>query len=219
MLMFFTSIGQEATPKLNNVRPEKEDLLLLDFNWATLLNKGDSLSVKAPSWGFNLKLMYELPMQQSNFSFAFGGGIGVTNFYTNSQVTTFYEGTDSTQSFFIPIHDSVSYKRNKFSTTYGDIPIELRFRSNPDKKGYSLKIAAGVTIGYHFQSHSKIIQDSKKFKSYDFPNYEKWRYGVNFRVGYGKVALSSYYSLTSIFEEDKGEIINPFSIGITLMPF
>jgi hypothetical protein len=123
------------------------------------------------------------------------------------------------QSFFIPVDGTRDIKRNKLTITYADIPFEIRYRSNPDKHGYSWKFAVGAKVGYHLQTKSKIIENSKKVKTYDFPNYEKWRLGLNMRVAYGRVGVNAFYSASSIFDDGKGEAINPFSVGITLMPF
>ena len=65
----------------------------------------------------------------------------------------------------------------------------------------------------------KIIENSKKVKTYDFPNYEKWRLGITMRVAYGRIGVNAFYSASTIFDDGKGEAINPFSVGITLMPF
>ena len=218
----FASLAQESkTPEVSEkaVPAVREDQLMLDFNWNYLLNTPDSVKISGASWGFNAKLMYDVPIQKSNFSFALGGAISTANFYSNSEVKTFNQGTDSSFSAFVPIDESRNYKRNKYTVTYADIPAELRYRSKPDKRGFRWKVAVGAQIGYHLQTHSKIIEDSKKFKTYDFQNFEKWRYGASLRVGYGKVAITGFYSATSIFEENKGAFHNPISIGITLMPF
>ncbi|MBL4653105.1 MAG: outer membrane beta-barrel protein [Flavobacteriales bacterium] len=238
---------QEAVPASNSPvkREAREDMLLMNFNWTSLLNTGDTVTVKPYSWGYDLKLMYDVPIQNSNFSFALGGGLGIANYYTNSEIKHYNLETDSSQSFFIPIANSRNVKGNKLTITYADIPFELRYRSDPDKHGYSWKIAVGFKVGYHLQTKTKIketvmVQDGYtitgenspeddqdvdpvnkevKSKSYYYPNYEKWRYGLNVRVAYGRVGLNAFYSATSIFDEDKGARVNPISIGITLMPF
>ncbi|MDA9563266.1 PorT family protein [Flavobacteriales bacterium] len=223
-LVFFGLLGVKAQ-ELREIsrspikRELREDMLLLNFNWNTMLNGPDSLTIEPYSWGFDLQVMYDIPIQKSNFSFAAGGGLGISNFYTNSQIGHIHVGTDSTESKFYPISDSLNISRNKLTVTYADIPFELRYRSNPDKYGYSWKIALGAKVGYHLQTRSKVIQDSKKYKTYDYPNYEKWRYGVSMRVAYGRVGVSAFYSLTGLFDEGKGDLINPLSLGITLMPF
>ena len=216
-----SGFAQEATPSLNSPvkRENREDMMLMNFNWTSLLNTGDTVTVKPYSWGYDLKLMYDVPIQNSNFSFALGGGLGIANYYTNAEIGHINYGTDTSQSYFYPVLETRGVTRNKLTITYADIPFELRYRSDPDKHGYSWKIAMGFKVGYHLQTKSKIIENTKKVKTYDFPNYEKWRYGLNVRVAYGRVGLNAFYSATSLFDEDKGARVNPISIGITLMPF
>ncbi|MBL4624578.1 MAG: outer membrane beta-barrel protein [Flavobacteriales bacterium] len=150
-----------------------------------------------------------------------GGALGIANYYTNAEIINRYtlEDPETLQSFFVPVDKARDIKRNKLTITYADIPFEIRYRSVPDKHGYSWKIAAGFKVGYHIQAKSKMIEDAKKTKTYDFQNYEKWRYGLNLRVAYGRVGINAFYSATSIFEDGKGETVNPISVGITLMPF
>ena len=218
-----SAFAQETTPASNSPikREAREDMLLMNFNWATILNTGDSVNIEPYSWGYDLMLMYDVPIQSSNFSFALGGGLGIANYYTNAEIQsrTTLEDTLTLQSFFIPVDGTRDIKRNKLTITYADIPFEIRYRSNPDKHGYSWKVAVGAKVGYHVQTKSKIIENSKKVKTYDFPNYEKWRLGLNMRVAYGRVGVNAFYSASSIFDDGKGEAINPFSVGITLMPF
>lgn len=237
--------AQDSAPSLSEMKREKrEDMLLMNFNWNYLLNTSDSLRVKGYSWGYDLKLMYDVPIQNSNFSFAAGGALGIMNFYTNSEIHHYNLNTDSSASYFVPISDSRNVKNNKLTITYADIPFEVRYRSKPNKKGYSWKVAAGVKVGYHLQTRTKLtetvtvqpgytipgengaedtdvspVYDKVKSKSFYYPNYEKWRYGVNLRVAYGRVGLNAFYSATSIFEEGKGEKVFPVTVGITLMPF
>jgi hypothetical protein len=45
-----------------------------------------------------------------------------------------------------------------------------------------------------------------------------YRYGVMTRIGFGKFNLTGYYALTSLFEENKGPDIIPFSIGFSFIP-
>lgn len=220
ILLAVVSVGvfaQEAAPQKKPAL--RQDQLMLDFNWGGLTATPSEVNLGAASWGFSLKTMLDNPVPKSNVSFAVGIGLGIHNYYTNSNIITNNLGTDSSFSSFSVIPDSISYKRNKLTMTYFDIPAEIRYRSKPNEKGYSWKVAVGGQIGYLLSTKTKVIQDSKKYKTFNYPNMEKWRVGLNARVGYGKVSINGFYSLSSIFEENKGSKYNPFTIGITLMPF
>ncbi len=122
------------------------------------------------------------------------------------------------------IPDSIDYKKNKLSLNYLEIPFELRFRSKPDKSFRRLSIAAGFKAGYLIQSHTKYKGDDAngnetKFKTFNIANLNKLRYGPTFRMGYGKVSLFGYLSISELFQEDKGPIAYPFSAGIMIIPY
>jgi hypothetical protein len=51
-------------------------------------------------------------------------------------------------------------------------------------------------------------------------NVEKFRFGPTLRVGYSWFSLYAYYSVTKVFQGNKGpEDLYPISVGITLLPF
>lgn len=213
ILFWAASFAQQAKPKKISLR---EDQLMLDFNWGTLLGTPDSVKVGAASWGFGMKMMLDNPVPKSKISFAAGVGLSTNTFYTNSKI---YNYSDSAYSYFRPINDSIKYKRNKFTMTYVDIPVEIRFRSKPNEKGYRWKVAVGGEVSRLLGAKSKIIENSIKYKGFNYPNMEKWRVGLTARVGYGKVSVNAFYSLSSIFELNQGPHYSPLTVGFTLMPF
>lgn len=196
------------------------DRLVLDLNWNGWINTPDSVSVDWYSRGLNAYFMYDLQFGNSTFSLAPGIGLGFDNIYHNAQ----FSATDSMGTLILPIPDSIDYKKNKFSTIYLDIPLELRFRSKPNSKNKSFKIGAGVKLGLLISSYTKfagegntfgIPQDEVKLKIYKVPNMEKLRYGLTARVGYGPFNLVGFYGLSKLFEDGKGPGMSPITIGFS----
>ncbi|HUH73421.1 MAG TPA: porin family protein [Chitinophagales bacterium] len=201
-----------------------KDRLVMDFSYDMLLNLPDSIKTKGFSRGFNIYFTYDIVLGKSRFSVAPGIGIGNNNYFMKYAVSS-----DSLGTYFNKIDSDVAVKKSKIALSYIDIPLELRFRSAPNKKGSSWKLAAGFKAGLMIQNKWKykgeaitnrgesIANNSEnvKFKNFDIENVNKFRYGVMVRGGYGIVNLFAYYSLSDVFN-DKGPRMTPLSFGITI---
>jgi len=208
----------------------KEDYFISDIFtdfWQNTPTSPDVLKPKTINRGYNAYFMNDNPIGNSNFSFAIGLGVSVHNMYSNCIP---FEKRDSLnnplgETEFVEIPGNIDYKKNKMTLFYGDIPLELRFRTK--NSGDKFKIALGVKAGYLIQSHTKYIGDrldnlkgTIKYKEFNIPNIEKLRYGVTARIGYGKFNISGYYALTSLFDKGKGpEDMFPISVGVAVTPF
>jgi len=176
--------------------------------------------------GINVYFMYDVAFGKKkivkNFSIAPGIGVGSENYYfKNYKLTWHYDSLTR----FKPLGDSVSSKNSKLNMTYIDIPIELRYRSEPNKKtGMSWKIAVGFKFGFLVGSKWKYKGEdpnrgtngeSVTIKDIGVANMSKFRYGPTIRGGYGPVSLFAYYSIGSAFTT-KGPKMNPIVFGISI---
>ncbi len=205
----------------NNPNPKQQapsqDRFIVDVFHDNWLNKPDSIKTKWYSYGVAVSILYDYPIEKSNFSFAGGLDIACHNVHSNSILTNRYDSTIAgLYSGFTPL--ATKYKKNKFSTNYGDALAELRYRTRPNKKGYSWKFALGGRYGYLVNVHDFYKDASGKYKTFIFPNVTKQRYGAHFRAAYGRVGIFGFYSLTNLFEKKKGLEIIPFSVGVSVMP-
>lgn len=196
-----------------------QDRIVLELNWNGWLDAPDGIEQQWYSRGLNLFFMYDLPFGNSPFSIAPGFGLGTDNVYHNGVFTA----TDSV-TLFSPIADSINLTGTKLNTTYLEVPLELRFRTKPNDKGRSWKIAAGIRGGLLITSHVKyrgegttfgLLQDDVKYKLHDIPRLDNLRYGATFRVGYGPINLQAYYGLSTLFEAGQGPDMAPLHIGIS----
>lgn len=190
------------------------DRLVFDLSYDMLLNLPDSIKTKGFSRGVNIYFTYDVVLGKSRFSIAPGIGIGSNNYFMKYDISS-----DSLGTHFNSFPEETRVKKSKMALTYIDIPIELRFRSAPNKKGTSWKLAAGFKGGYMIQSKRKYKGDDfgmgKKFKQYSIENVNKFRYGVMVRGGYGIWNLFAYYSLSDVFDS-KGPKMTPLSFGISI---
>ena len=182
----------------------------------------DNVDVRVINQGVNVLGLYDYRINQSDFSFAFGAGLGSHNFYSDAfaevdsagnshlfKISTLYPGTD--------------YKRNKISFSYIDIPLEFRYRTKSE-----FRASLGFKFGFLVNTHTKYIGDDYIFntgnkdfqvKFKDVPNIEKVRYGFSARFGWKFINVTGFYSLSGLFKKGQGPDLYPISVGISLMPF
>lgn len=193
-------------------------MLLVDLNWDRLMGLQDPVKQKWYGRGVAVSLMYDYPLNKNgNVSVAFGAGFGSHNYYTNALVTKI----DSLNvSYFKDIPDTVK-TGGKISANFVDIPLELRFRTNENSKGYRWKLAVGAKVGYQLDVHEKVFDaEGKKFKTYYYPHTALFRYGPVVRVGYGSIMLTGFYSVSTFFQDGFGlNDLNGLSLGVTITPF
>ena len=127
---------------------------------------------------------------------------------------------------FSSLDTSDHFKKYKLSTSYLELPVELRFFSNPAAPHKSFKIALGVKVATLLNAHTKgktwedksgnTIQDfTVKVSSKSYFNTK--RLSATARVGYGNFSLFGSYNLSSSIFKDKvaaeGKLLQ---LGLTL---
>ncbi len=215
------AFAQDETTSNESTAPaERSEQFLIDLTWDGLLNAPDSLGLKAVSRGINVYGMYDIPVGSGKVSFALGGGFSSSNYFSEAAIAHNFDptGAVTTTGWQVLASDS-SYRRNKISVNYVDAAGEIRFRLQPKNANNAWKFAIGGRVGYLVNAHTKHVNDDRKYKDYYLPNISKWRYGATVRVGYGKVNLFGAYSISTLFERDKGTELTPITVGISLAPF
>jgi hypothetical protein len=218
-----------STPK--KVNKDKGDRLVLDI-FSDFWQQKPAVDAKKFNPSANVMLFKDFPINKSPISFAVGLGIDAHNFNSNGVVDTLSGG----RTIFFPLSaklndvDSTtrSYSKNKMTVAYLDLPIEFRFRTKNEtgkKFKFALGFKAGVLINKHTKYKGNYVDQNTgtvktdKVKSHYINNLESFRYGVSARVGYGMYNLMFFYSLSTLFEKDKGPEMFPVSVGISLTPF
>jgi len=116
----------------------------------------------------------------------------------------------------------IKFEKNKLKTGYIKVPLLLEINTSKNKKK-NVHIAAGLIGGWNFRSllKTRTVTDGDKIKTKnkgDF-NLSPWSLEATTRVGYGNLNLFATVSLTSLFEENKGPEVYPFTVGITALAF
>ena len=197
-----------------------KDRLVMEINWNGWMDQPDSIKTKWFSRGIDFYVMFDMPLGKSRFSVAPGAGLGIDNVFHDGQ----FIGTDTMGTLFVPYPDSINVKKNKLNTVYLDIPLELRFRTKPNEKNKSFKLAVGVKGGLLLASKVKYVGEGTTFglpqqeikkKEFKVPNIDNLRYGLTFRVGYGPINAQVFYGLSTLFESGLGPQMSPLNIGIS----
>ncbi len=186
----------------------------------------DSVSkyVKSFNRSANVYLMYDKQFKTNpRLSAAIGVGVGTSNIYFNKMETKI--ASNNAKLPFIKTDTGNNYKKYKLATAYLEIPVELRFMSNPETPNQSIKAAIGVKVGTLLNAHTKaknlqtasggklngltLKESSKSF-------FNTTRIAATARVGYGIFSLFGAYNLTSIFKDGVAPDTKLVQLGITI---
>lgn len=223
-LIPFFVLGSVALSQENTIperfERQRTDMFMVQYNYEGLLNFPDSIKLSPWSRGVGISLMYDHFLAESdNLSIGIGLAFFSHNYYTQSDIVATVDTAGNPISEFVPFGANIVNK-HKIVRNYLDIPFEVRYRTNPNEKGHSWKIALGAKLGYRTNIYSKTIDtDDRKYKNFIYPHVSRSRYGLTGRIGYGKVSVNGYYSLSNLFFEGRGAEITPISIGVTLTLF
>lgn len=220
-LVLFTLLAKAQTED-NRVVPIKDrydDKLILELTNDMWLDLPEGVELRPLSIGFKGYFYTDYTFgRESNVSIAWGFGISADNVHSNATLVQEVSETDGStgDQILTPFSPDRDYTKNKHTTTYLELPIELRYIA---KGRNAFRFAIGFRVGYLLTDKQKIIDSSGKRKLYDFEHITTLRYGLNARIGVGKLALTGFYSLTPLIEKGKGSQVIPFSVGIAVIPF
>jgi hypothetical protein len=238
LVFVISSYAQEKVvePSNNPIKKLKPaDRIMVDVFIDLWQKLPATLSTGYLNRGANVYYMKDLPFGKSNFGFAAGLGISCHNLYSDSYIdreklldtTTGAFSYGKTSFFEIPQTNgtsAVSYKKNKMTVIYADIPIEFRYRT----KNNGFKVGIGFKGGILVTSYTKyngteywnsiITDNTVKVKNYKIPNAEKFRYGATLRIGWRWITAFGYYQLSNLFKKDLGPDMYPISVGVTISP-
>ncbi len=206
------------------VQARTKDHFMIQFGGASWQNKPDSIKTGGFSRTFNMYLMYDFPFKSSpKFSIAIGPGLSTDNVFLDKSTANIT--TTGSKVIFRNQKDTTHFSKFKVATAFLELPVELRFSSNPDADGKSVKVALGLRVGTMLAAWTKgkTLQNSSGSTVNDYIEKEKskkffntTRISATARLGYGHFSLFGSYALTSLFKEGVGPQMNAMSIGITL---
>lgn len=245
--------GALAQTEKKTGRPDIPGTFVMDLGVNRLTEKPNDL--KYGLWGSrtaNVYYLYDIRIGKTKFTFHPGIGLGMERFkmqnfqqYLPSDTidgvnptlmfdaqgnTTFVEAVryiyDADTLGQPNWSDSYSTKKTMLALNYLDIPMEVRFNTNPEDPARSFKVAIGGRVGYLINAHTKIKYkengDLKKLKNHQDFNLSKFRYSVYMKLYMGNFNIFGYYNLNPLFEDKKGPSqtgASSYTIGISLASF
>lgn len=201
------------------------DHFMIQYGADSWTNRPDSVRTGGFSRHFNMYFMLDKPFKMSpKFSVAYGVGIGSSNIFFNH--VNVDVKSNSTRMPFTLADSSNHYNKFKVTTIYAEVPVELRYFSNPADPGKSWKAALGVKVGTLLKSYSKgkdlqtktgtsIYGPTYIFKESDKRFFNGTMLATTVRVGYGIVSLDAGYQINSVLKDGVGAPMNKFSLGLT----
>lgn len=202
------------------------DHFMIQYGADSWTGRPDSVRTGGFSRHFNLYFMLDKPFKTSpKFSLAYGIGIGSSNiFFNNTKVDIKSTGAKLP---FTKVDSTDHFKKYKVTTIYAEIPVELRYYSDPANPGKSWKAALGVKVGTLLKAFTK-GKDllNKNGSSIYGPTYIAKENSKNFfngtmlavtgRIGLGSFSLDAGYQFNGVLKEGVGPAMNKFSLGITI---
>ncbi len=179
-----------------------------------------ALKLKSSSHGLAFNLFLP-PLKLIGRHLTFRSAIGYSmNFFKFSNSITLKPKSSYTSFTVDPL---ISYKKNSLSLSYIQAPLYFEFvPSNYIRK--SFLFSAGVQIGY---KTSSITKQKFNFGGYKQQLQKDDNYNLNplkvelfFQVGFGRyLSVFSTYSITTMFINNGGPKLHPFTIGIRFIAF
>ncbi len=205
---FYLGINGYLTPG-NSINLDPEDEYLnLEYN--------NSIQVNLNIWEQNLVLA-----RGNNGMVGLVSGLGVSwnNYRFSENIRLVHDADGLAHDYDDDIH---SFRKNKLTVSHLNLPFMLEFQHRAHSYN-QFHMSAGVNVGLRLRSHTKQVyrHEGSRVKDKDFRDFHlaPFRYEAVARIGWGRINLFATYALNSMFREDKGPELYPFSAGIRLLNF
>lgn len=202
------------------------DHLMIQYGGDSWTNRPDSVRTgNGFSRHFNIYFMVDKPFKSNKkMSIAFGAGLGASNmFFKNTKVDI---KSPTTRLPFTNVDSTNHFDKFKLTSIYLEIPLELRYYSNPENPGKSWKAAIGMKLGTLLKSYTKgknyVNKNGQSLYGTSYVEKESSKRFINgtmlaatARIGYGIFSIDAGYQLNGVLKDGTGPTMRKFSIGVT----
>lgn len=224
--------AQKATPSpkkkknFDAVMTRAGDHIMLQLSSDHWMGAPDSINnhIKPLSRGGNIYVMIDKPFKGNpHISAAFGIGVATSAiFFKNMAV-----GVTSLTSY-LPFYNqdtTAHFKKYKLNTAFLEVPVELRFSSDPINDNKSFKVALGVKVGTLLNAHTKgktpLDKNGTATNAYTEKETSKrfinsTRLMATARIGYGHYSLFGSYQINSVFKTGTAADVKLLQVGLTI---
>jgi hypothetical protein len=200
---------------LKNYKSDPKDRLIFEANYTNWLGAPTGIKTDWKCIGFGFYTLFDKPLGHSNFSFGYGLGYYTHNYSSNADFI--YQLDSMNQNVTTVLEPkSIPYIANRYNERSFEIPLELRFRT---KTTTVFKLMLGAKIGYVISNFKKTDDADGRIRLYNVKNVNPFRYGAVFRIGLEQICITASYYFSEVFTTGGPKGINPFSIGIAIIPY
>lgn len=226
LIVNFSLFAQTQMPKIKTEKHLPNDHFMVQVSSDYWLNAPDSISNRrdGSTRGANVYFMINKPFQSNaHLSAAFGLGVGSSHHFFNRMSADITGNTPVLK--FNSLDTVPRFSKYKISTTYLEIPIELRYFSNPNNPNKSVKIAFGVKVGTLLNAHSKgktlVNAGGTKLKDYtekltSKSYFNTTRLALTARVGYANFSVFGSWNITQVFKDKVATNMSLLQVGVNL---
>ncbi len=197
-----------SNPDYSMYLPEEDNFLGNDLMLSNVLN-------------LNL-FQYSVGIQQNrnNIGLVLGLGLSLHSLRLDNNTTL---STDENRK----VHPLALYfdsnQKSKLSSVYLEIPLLIEFQIPISHYANRLYIATGITAAKRLETHTKVKyrknNKREKLKSPGDYSIHDYKVAATIRLGYRWVNLFATYDLFPLFEDRRGPVLYPFSVGVKLISF
>lgn len=214
-------------------RPDLPGALLVDIGVNSWSNTPDDISLNTwQSKTYNITYYYDLPLGSNGLTFTPGIGLGLERYSLQNDftITSTLNGTNTRSVQAEPLADLTSnpnsFGKSKIGMHYLDIPLEIRFYKSKNQYNRGFRAALGVKAGVLYSSFVKYkyedrANDQRTVKDRQDLGLNRFRYGVQARVGFGGFSLFGFYELSKKWDiaPAGGEDTKSLTFGVSLTGF
>ena len=174
------------------------------------------------SFSFQLNVFqYSVGLQRNrnNLGLLTGLGFQMQNYRLNDTITL----TKNINGIIQPeIFHRGDHQKSVLTLFSVMVPVLAEYQVPINNYKNRLYFSGGMYFGYRIASHTKIkyrTDHTEKLKITGNYALNDFRYGIMLRYGYRWINLFAMYELSSLYEENLGPEMHPFTFGITLVRF
>ncbi len=197
------------------------------------LTGGNNISMPANtdymSLNYGLRnLSWNLNLFEKDFRFAHDHlqivtGLGFSfNGFNMKNKSTLNADSSYTSNLNTINNSSVTLIKNKLRESFITVPLLLELNTSRIRSK-NFHIAVGVIGGLKLGSSTKQVftEDNKTFRDIRRDDYNLYPFKLDatVRIGYSFFTVFATYSLTPLFQTNKGPELYPFNIGIRIIPW
>lgn len=218
LLFSIYTIAQDSIPKFKGDSLYREDQFYIGVSYNVFAFTPSGMSPEGISAGFQLGFLRDFPVnKRRNLAIAIGLGFSYDQYGQNLLINEDEQGNTS----YTIIGSDQDFKRNRFSLSVIEAPIELRWRSSTATEYKFWRVYAGFRAGYTIWNQSSYKDATDIIRVTNVNEFEKLRLGASLSVGYNKFNLFAYYSLNPFFNENAvtndGQKVNFHGIKLGLV--